>query len=87
MTKSSSNVKGIGFLILAMLIISLQSVAVKRIGGNYPVLEMVVLRNLVALPFTPIFFWSEGKRRFPNTRRFKLDCVRGMFLFLPAQPL
>jgi drug/metabolite transporter (DMT)-like permease len=49
MTKNRSNLKGILFLLLAMLIISLQSIAVKGLGGNYPVLEMVVLRNLVAL--------------------------------------
>jgi hypothetical protein len=56
MTKIGSNLKGILFLLLAMLIISLQSIAVKGLGGIYPVLEMVVLRNLVALPFTLLFF-------------------------------
>ena len=60
--KTSSNVKGILFLLLAMLIISLQSIAVKGLGGSYPVLEMVVLRNLVALPLTLLFFRFEGKR-------------------------
>lgn len=78
----SSNLKGIGFLILAMLIISLQGVAVKGLGGSYPVLEMVVLRNLVALPFTLLFYRSEGKRGFPATKRPALQAVRGLFLFL-----
>jgi drug/metabolite transporter (DMT)-like permease len=62
MTKINSNVKGISFLILAMLIISFQSIAVKWVGGSYPVLEMVVLRNLVVLPFPLLFFRYEGKR-------------------------
>jgi S-adenosylmethionine uptake transporter len=82
MTKTSSHLKGIGFLILALLIISVQSVAVKWLGGSYPVLEMVVLRNLVALPCTLLFFRYEGKRGLPTTPRFKLEVMRGMSLFL-----
>ena len=82
MAKTSSNVKGILFLLLAMLIISLQSIAVKGLGGSYPVLEMVVLRNLVALPLTLLFFRLEGKRGLPTTPQFRLEFIRGMFLFL-----
>lgn len=79
---TSSNLKGIGFLLLGMLIISLQAVAVKWIGGSYPVLEMVVLRNLVALPFTLLFFRSEGGRGLPTTKQFRFQFIRGLFLFL-----
>lgn len=82
MTKINPNLKGIGFLILAMLIISIQSIAVKWLGGSYPVLEMVVLRNLVALPFTLLFFRYEGKRGLPTTKQFRLEFIRGVFLFL-----
>ncbi|PKN91040.1 MAG: EamA/RhaT family transporter [Chloroflexi bacterium HGW-Chloroflexi-6] len=82
MTKIGPNLNGILFLLLAMLIISLQSIAVKGLGGSYPVLEMVVLRNLVALPFTLLFFRLEGKRGLPSTPQFKLEFTRGMFLFL-----
>ena len=80
--KTNSNVKGISFLVLAMLIISLQGIVVKWIGGSYPVLEMVVFRNLVALPFTLLFFRLEGKRGLPTTPQFKLEFLRGIFLFL-----
>ena len=52
MMKISPSVKGVGFLILAMLILSLQNIAVKWIGGNYSVLEIVTFRSLTALPFT-----------------------------------
>jgi drug/metabolite transporter (DMT)-like permease len=82
MTKTSSNIRGVLYLLLAMLIISLQSIAVKGLGGSYPVLEMVVLRNLVALPFTLLFFRLEGKRGLPTTKQFKLEFIRGLFLFL-----
>ena len=82
MTKPNPTLKGISFLILAMLIISLQGIVVKWIGGDYPVLEMVIFRNLVALPFTLLFFRYEGKRGLPSTPQFKLEFTRGIFLFL-----
>ncbi|MBN2147466.1 MAG: DMT family transporter [Anaerolineales bacterium] len=82
MSKANSNIKGVSYLLLAMLIISLQNIAVKWIGGEYPVLEMVVLRNLVALPFTLLFFRLEGKRGLPTTRQLKLESIRGILLFL-----
>jgi hypothetical protein len=39
MITTSSNLEGISFLTLAMLTISTQSIAVKWLGGSYPVLE------------------------------------------------
>lgn len=81
-TKPNSNLKGIGFLVLAMLIISLQGIVVKWIGSDYSVLEMVVFRNVVALPFTLLFFRLEGGRGLPSTPQFKLELLRGLFLFL-----
>lgn len=80
--KNTSNLKGIGFLLLAMLIGSLQAVAVKWIGGNYSVLEIVTFRSLMALPITLIFFRLEGKKGLPTTKTPKLHVVRGIFLFL-----
>jgi drug/metabolite transporter (DMT)-like permease len=55
---------------------------VKGMGGSYPVLEMVVFRNLVALPFTLLFFRYEGRRGFPTTPKFGAEFMRGIFLFL-----
>jgi S-adenosylmethionine uptake transporter len=82
MNKINSSLKGISFLLLAMLIGSLQSVAVKWIGGNYSVLEIVTFRSLVALPVTLIFFRLEGKKGLPTTSQPRLQYVRGIFLFL-----
>jgi drug/metabolite transporter (DMT)-like permease len=81
-TKISSNVKGVSFLVLAALIFSLQNIAVKWIGGDYSVLEIVTFRSLIALPFTLLFYRYEGKRGLPTTQRHKLEYVRGVFLFL-----
>lgn len=82
MTKLSRNVQGVGFLVLAMLIFSLQDVAVKWIGGDYPILEIVVFRSLTALPLTLLFFRLEGGRGLPTTTRPTLEYVRGFLYFL-----
>jgi drug/metabolite transporter (DMT)-like permease len=80
--RTGSNVQGVGFLILAMLIFSLQDIAVKWIGGDYPILEIVLLRSLTALPLTLLFFRLEGERGLPTTGRHGLKTVRGVFYFL-----
>ena len=80
--KTSSNVKGISFLILAMLIISIQNIAVKWIGGDYSALEIVAVRSLVALPGTLLFYRYEGRRGRPTTQQPRLEYLRGVFLFL-----
>ena len=82
MNKISANIQGVGFLFLGMLIFSLQDVAVKWIGGDYPVLEIVTFRSLVALPLTLLFFRFEGGRGLPTTKRHTLEYVRGLFFFL-----
>lgn len=82
MTTPNDNVRGVGFLVLALLIISLQAVAVKWIGGDYPVLQIVIVRSLVALPFTLLFYRYEGGRGLPTTSQRTLETWRGLFLFL-----
>ena len=82
MKTTSDNIRGVSFLVLAILIFSLQNIAVKWIGGDYSVLEIVTFRSLIALPCTLILFRWEGKRGLPPTRRHKLEYVRGVFLFL-----
>ena len=80
--KKNSNLRGALSLLLAMLIFSLQDIAVKWIGGNYPVMEIVVFRSLVALPCVFIFLHNEGRRGLPPTQRYGLEYIRGLLLFL-----
>lgn len=80
--KLGASVQGVGFLVLATLIFSLQDVAVKWIGGDYPILEIVLFRSLTALPLTLLFFRLEGGRGLPTTERPGLETVRGLFYFL-----
>ncbi len=78
----NSNMRGVGFLVLAMLTFSLQDIAVKWIGGHYPVLEIVVFRSVVAIPLTLLLFRYEGGRGLPTTKQHTLEYVRGGFYFL-----
>ena len=78
----NSNLQGILFLILALWIISTQSIVVKLLAGSYPVLQMVVLRNLVALPITLFLYRSEGGRGMPLSKKPGLEILRGIFLFV-----
>lgn len=80
-SKLSANVQGIGFLVLSLFIFSLQDVAVKWIGGNYPVLEIVTFRSLIALPLTLLFFRMEGGQGLPTTQQPALETIRGLFYF------
>jgi drug/metabolite transporter (DMT)-like permease len=78
----SSNVRGVGFLLLGMFIFSFQDLAVKWIGGDYPVLEIVTFRSLIAVPLTVLLFRFEGRRGLPTTQRHTLEYIRGVFYFL-----
>ena len=82
MSRNSSNIKGVSYLVLAMLILSLQGIAVKWIGGDYSIMEIVVFRSFIALPITILLYRLEGQRGLPTTKQPKLEYVRGFFLFL-----
>ena len=82
MKTATNSLWGVGFLVLGQLIFSLQDIAVKWIGGDYPILEIVIFRSLVAMPFTLLFFRLEGQRGLPRTKRHRLEYLRGVFFFL-----
>lgn len=82
MKTASSNLRGAASLLMATLIFSLQDVAVKWIGGDYPVLQIVLVRSLIALPSTFFFLRYEGKLGLPTTQQPRLEYLRGFILFL-----
>jgi drug/metabolite transporter (DMT)-like permease len=82
MKVTNKNLLGVGSLVLGILIFSLQDIAVKGMGGHYPILEIVIFRGLVAMPITLLFFRLEGRRGLPTTKQHKLEYIRGLFLFL-----
>ncbi len=79
---ANATLLGIIALVLGMAIFSLQDIAVKWIGGDYPVLQIVIVRSLVALPFSFLFLCSEGIRGWPTTPHPWLESLRGFLLFL-----
>jgi len=81
-SKTRSTYLGAAFLVTGMLIFSLQDIAVKWMGGDYPVLEIVTFRSLIALPLTLLFFRFEGGRGLPTTPQPRLEYIRGIFYFL-----
>jgi len=81
MGTSNSTIKGVAYISLAMFIFSLQSVAVKWIGGDYSVMEIVLFRSFVALPCTIVLYRLEGGKGWPTTQQPMLEYVRGVFLF------
>ncbi len=82
MKNNRKNLLGVGALVLGILIFSLQDITVKRMGGSYPILQIVILRTLIAIPITLIFYRMEGQRGLPKTKQPKLEILRGAFLFL-----
>ena len=82
MKTTSNSIQGIAALVLAIFIFSLQDIAVKWIGGDYPVLEIVVFRSLIALPCTFLFLRYEGIQGLPTTQQSGLEYLRGFFLFM-----
>ena len=79
---TNKNLLGVGSLVLGILIFSLQDIAVKGMGGSYPVLEIVIFRTMIAMPATLFFFRMEGGRGLPTTKQYKLEFARGLFYFL-----
>ncbi len=82
MTRMNANLKGVSFLVLALLILSLQGLAVKGIGGDYSIMEIVLFHSFVALPITILLYRIEGGRGLPTTQRHGLETMRGFFFFL-----
>ena len=82
MQTTSTNILGISYIILAMTIFSLQGVAVKWIGGDYSIMEIVLFRSVIAMPATLLFYRMEGSRGLPTTQQHTLEYVRGFCLFL-----
>src|SRR5215210_144167 len=69
MNRLNNTVRGVGFLVLSVLVFSLQDIAIKWIGGDYPVSEIVLFRSIVALPAALLFVRAEGQRGLPTTRQ------------------
>ncbi len=82
MTTYNNNIQGIIYVVLGMFVFSLQNIAIKWVSGSYPVLQIVILRSLVALPLAVLFFQMEGNRGLPSTSQRRMEYTRGFCLFI-----
>ena len=81
MSTTNSTIRGVAYISLAMFIFSLQSIAVKWIGGDYSIMEIVLFRSVVALPCTLVLYRIEGGQGWPSTQQPLLEYVRGVLYF------
>ena len=76
MNTTTNAIRGVGFLVLSLLIFSLQDVAIKWIGGSYPVSEIVLFRSIVALPAALLFVRAEGQRGAQSIDQLRRNAAR-----------
>jgi drug/metabolite transporter (DMT)-like permease len=90
------NLQGIGFLCAGVLVFSLQDIVIKRVSGNYPVHEVMVIRSLAAVPFLLLIVHLEAGLGALRSPKLGLVLLRGSILILsyamyylgfPAMPL
>ncbi|MFN8442489.1 MAG: DMT family transporter [Caldilineaceae bacterium] len=74
--------QGIGFVLLGVILFSIQDVIVKQISGNYPVHEIVWFRSVVALLLLLAAVRFSGNWAQLRTKRLGKQMVRGFLMLL-----
>ena len=74
--------KGIGLLVFATAIFSVQDVIIKLLSDSYPAHEIVFFRSLFGMLPILAIIWFEGSWRHLRTRRPLAQIVRGLLGFL-----
>lgn len=77
-----NNLRGILFLLTALLIFSIQDVIIKLMSSDYAVLEIVLIRSIFALPFVLLVLRYNSAWRALKTRQLRLELLRGLMMFL-----
>ena len=74
--------KGILFIIIGTLAISVNDLLIKVLSGGYPLHEMVFLRSAIGLVFTFGFVMAEGGVRILRTKTPGIHLLRGVLVVL-----
>ncbi len=69
--------RGIGFILVGASVFPVQDVVIKGLSGEYPVLEIVFVRSLVALGLVGWLMWRERDAGAFSIQRPWLHAVRG----------
>lgn len=75
-----SHLLGIVFGITAVTVMGFQDVLVKLLGGQVPVLEILFVRSLVALPLMAVVARRTAGPRALRTKRPLANALRGLFM-------
>ncbi len=76
-TATSDRSRGIGFMLLAVLVFAVMDSLMKRVSARYPPLQIAALRYLVALVFMLVPVLTRGAWRELRATRIELHVLRG----------
>ncbi len=74
--------QGIGFVLLAVILFSIQDVIVKQISGGYPVQEIVCIRSSIALALLLVAAYYQGGWGQLRSKRLGLHAIRGLLMLI-----
>ena len=71
---------GIVFILVGMFAISINDVLIKRLSGDYPLHQMVMVRSAIGLCFSMVFVHFEGGLSILRPRRPVLQLIRALMI-------
>ena len=77
----SGTVRSILILLVAFLLLSLTDVVIKLLSGGYPMLEIVIIRTVFALPIVLWIFRRSGRWVELKKIEYTKEFIRGMAMF------
>ena len=80
LSDSNRSAAGIGFIIMAMVAISLNDMLMKRLSGDYPLHQMVFIRSSVGILFSLVLVQLEGGWTILKTKTPGLQALRGILI-------
>lgn len=78
----SSNLRGIAFMLGAVIAFSLMDVSLKLLSPHYPAMQVAALRGLTSLPLVLLWIALSGGFRQVLTSRWSLHLLRGVLSVL-----
>ena len=73
---------GIGFILLAMVSISVNDMLIKQLSGGYPLHQMVFIRSLIGVTFSLFLVKYEGGLSILRTQTPMLHALRGIMIVI-----
>ncbi|MEO7013587.1 MAG: DMT family transporter [Dokdonella sp.] len=75
---ATSSLRGIAFMLAAVVAFSLMDVSLKLLSPHYPAMQVAALRGLTSLPLVLVWIATTGGFRQILTRRWHLHLLRGL---------